>query len=147
MTGDEVRGVLDPRQPLHLRLHQVAGLGGDADQQAEHRPLQRRQAEHEDPARDHDRHRAHEPSQSALDRLLGADRREEGVAAQPAADQEGSGVAHHDGHDDEHHPGDARRPPGVVVEKQVVVERQADVDGAGQAHGPAAEPLAAAWQD
>src|SRR6266851_1190320 len=142
MSGNQVGRVLDLGDALHLRLHQVAGLGADANEQAEGDRVQQRQPEDESDTDDHHDDRAGHARDRTFDRLARTDRAEEWTPSNPAADQKRRGVARDDGEDREQRP----RQPVVRrrVQQEVEVEGNADVQGAGHAHRPSPNALAPA---
>src|SRR6266571_792606 len=116
-----------------------------ADEHADRDGVQRRQSD--DPRRS-DQHRNHGRDNSrdrTLDGLVRADRDEKRMAPDAAADQQCGRVVGDDGEDREQRPYESVRLGGV--EKQVIVERHADVERARQAHRPPAQALPAPRQD
>src|SRR6266568_8826933 len=145
VARNQVRRVLDFGDALHLRLDQVADKRADADEHADRDGVQRR---HSDDPRRSDQHRNHGRDNSrdrTLDGLVRADRDEKRMVPDAAADQQCGRVVGDDGEDREQRPYESVRLGGV--EKQVIVERHADVERARQAHRPPAQALPAPRQD
>src|SRR6267378_6658761 len=139
MSRDEIGRVFDLGDALHLRLDQVAHLRAHPDEDAKGDRVNRGQADDERDADDHHDHRPDDARDRAFYGLARADRREEWVTAEAAAHQQGHRVIGHHCKNHEERPNHAMRLR--CVQQQVVVERHADVEGAGEAHRPAAEAL------
>jgi len=145
VPGDQVGGVLHLRDPLHLRLDEVADLGPHADQQTDRHRVVDRKPEGDVAAEDHHQHGGDEAGDGALDGLLGADPLEEGRASDPRPDEQRRDVSGDRRQDDEDDPGEAL--VAGEVEEEVAVHRQPDVERAGRAHRPAVEALPAAGDE
>src|SRR5229473_5741649 len=125
VARDQVRRILDLGDSLHLRLDEIAHQRADPDQHADQDSVQRRHANYPRDADQHHDHRSQHACDGTLDGLARADRREERVAADAAADQQSGGVVGDHSQDREkgpHHTVRSRR-----VQEQVVVERHSDV--------------------
>src|ERR1700682_473024 len=145
VSGDQVGRVLHLCDPLHLRLDEIAHLRADAPQQAQCDRMQGRQADDGGDTDQHHCDRACDACDRTFDGLPRADRPEERMPPNAAPNQQRRRITGHDGEDRE------QRPHQTVglrrVQEQVVVERHADVEGAGHPHRPTAEALAATRHD
>src|ERR1700730_9436512 len=87
MAGDQMRRILDLGEPFHLRLDEIPDERAQSDEDADDDAVHRRQPKdhrHSDQRRDH---RGGHSRDRALNSFVRADRREEGVAPDAAADQ------------------------------------------------------------
>src|SRR5260370_33957610 len=104
MAGDEVRGILDLRDSLHLRFDQIAHQRTEPDKDPDDYGVQRREREDPRHSNQHDDHRCDHAGDRALKGLARADRCEEGATGESTTHEQRSGCPRGRREDDEQGP-------------------------------------------